>query len=186
MVVTATASFEDYHMAFPEDTDYPTNGTKAVRSSPIAELSSSTLFTLMLQFIVGIIALIYALPGITFAIIAFTIISWTLPLSSYYVYLIIWMLLSIVGVFQIHAGYKLYKMIPETIGSAIRFGICAIILFGIDVVISAYENILLPYPEVIMYLVANILLVVLLLSESVRKELDAPDTDQSQYWIHSG
>ena len=76
--------------------------------------------------------------------------------------MIVWGILPIVGIVQVYFGYRLYKKIPETIGKAIIIDVFAIILFGIDIVISFFEGILIPYPDVIGYFGVNILLVILL------------------------
>ncbi len=173
-------------MAFPEDTDYPLPGPEAVRKRSITEYESSTLLALMLQIGLGALALLYALPNVISAPTLFPVLSEFITMSSFYVYLVVWALLSIMGVLQLHAGYKLYKMIPGTISRVIWIDVTVIVLFGVDALISAYENILIAAPAVLVYLAANVVLVVLLNLQSVRNELGGSEQPQSEYQSYSG
>ncbi len=173
-------------MAFPEDTNYFPAGPKAVRRSSITELESSTLFALILQIGGGVLALYYALPSVILAPFLSGVFPWIVSQSSYYGFLVVWALLSIMAVLQIYLGYKLYKMVPDTISRAIRIDVVVIILYGIDAFISAYENILIAYPTVLIYLAANVLLVYLLNLQSVRNELGGSEKLESEYQSYSG
>ncbi len=174
-------------MAFPEDTDYPPTRTVEPKGSSIMQLESSTLFALILQIGVGILAIIYAVPGF-FAMVAlgsilgFNLFSDLLTTG----YLIVWAILPFIGFLQIWTGYRFYKRIPDTLSRAKLFDVIAVALFGIDIVISAYESLLFPYPEVIMYFAANILLLILLNMKSVQDELEQRDHTQSGYQFYNG
>ena len=168
-------------MAFPEDTGYSPAGPKAVRKSSITELESSTLFALILQIGGGFLALYYALPSLILTPLLLAVIPGIVSQSAYYGFLIVWMLLSIMAVLQIYAGYKLYKMVPNAISRAMKIDVIVIILYGIDAFISALENILIAYPTVLVYLAANVLLVYLLNLHSVQSELGGSEQTQSEY-----
>ena len=141
---------------------------------------SGALFALVLQFGVGFVALYYALIGFIFAVLFSTIFIWT---SSTLVFIVVWGILSIVGIVQSYFGYRLYKRIPGAIRTAIIVNVVAVILYGIDIVASVIDNILLPYPEVLLYFGLNVLLVILLNMSSVRNQLESDsDSQQSEYF----
>ena len=173
-------------MAFPEDTDYSPAGPKAVRKSSITELESSTLFALILQIGGGVLTLYYALPSVILTPFLLGVFPEIESQSAYYGFLVVWTLLSIMAVLQIYVGYKLYKMVPDTISRAIHIDVIVIILYGINAFISAYENILIAYPTVLVYLAANVLLVYLLNLQSVRNELGGSEQIQSEFQSHNG
>ena len=156
----------------PEDDSYESRPQYA---SPLMNYDSASLFTLILQFISGIAALYYALPSFFTLMLFFSLIT---DLSTQ-IFLIVWGILPIVGIVQVYCGYRLYKKKPETIGKAIIIDVFAILLFGIDIVISAFEGLLIPYPEVIAYFGMNIVLVILLNMASVRSHFES-QTDSHQ------
>lgn len=173
-------------MAFPEDSDQ-SSWTKPPQGSSLMQLESLTLFALILQFGVGILALMYALPGF-FVMVAFGPILGFNPLTDLTTtgYFIVWGILPVIGILQIWTGYRFYKRIPETLSRAKLFDVIAIALFGIDIIISAYESLLFPFPQVIIYCAANILLLVLLNMKSVQDELAPRSYTQSGYQYFSG
>ena len=174
-------------MAFPEDTDYTAPRVQSLQGSSIMQFQSSTLLSLILQIGLGILAITYALPAAISMILIASLFGIN-PLTNIatFGYMIAWATLPIVGVFQIRAGYRFYKRRPDTINFAKQIDIVAIILFGVDTIISASENLLIPYPEVALYLAANILLVILLNMQSIRDELEPKNDAQSTYQFYDG
>lgn len=150
----------------PKDDSYESRPQYA---SPLMNFDSATLFALLLQFVVGIAALYYALPSFFTGLLFLSLIT---DLSTQ-IFMLVWGILPIVGIVQIYFGYHLYKKKPKTIGKAIITNIFAILLFGIDIVISAFEGLLIPYPEVILYFGMNFLLVILLNMASVRTQFES-------------
>ncbi len=160
----------------PEDDSYESQPQYA---SPLMNFDSATLFAMLLQFVVGIAALYYALPNFIAGMLLFSLIT---DLSSQ-IFIIVWGILPIIGIVQIYFGYRLYKKKPETIGKAIIIDVFAILLFGIDIVISFFEDLLISYPEVIAFFAMNIGLVILLNMASVRSQFESQaDSHQSEYY----
>jgi hypothetical protein len=150
----------------PEDDSYESSPQYA---SPLMNYDSASLLTLALQFIAGIVALYYALPNFITGLLLLSLIT---NLSTQ-MFMIVWGILPIVGIVQLYFGFRLYKKKTETIGKAIIIDVFAILLFGIDIVISFFEGLLITYPEVIAYFVMNILLVILLNMASVRTQFES-------------
>ncbi|MFW9870011.1 MAG: hypothetical protein ACFFFO_12875 [Candidatus Thorarchaeota archaeon] len=148
-------------------------------ASPLMNFETMTLFTVVLQIIAGLVALYYAVPGfITILLFA----SYIVDLSTQ-IYTIVWGILPIIGIMQLYFGYRLYKKKSGTVGKALIIDMIAMLLFGIDIVISAFEGLLIPYPEVIGYFAMNVALLVLLNMGSVRKDLGhQTGTSQSDYF----
>ncbi|MFW9927160.1 MAG: hypothetical protein ACFFDM_10390 [Candidatus Thorarchaeota archaeon] len=138
-------------------------------ASPLMNFQSMTLLTVVLQFIAGVVALYYALPGF---ITILLILSYITDISTQ-IYMIVWGILPIVGIVQIYFGYRLYKKEAGTIGKALIADAIAVVLFGVDIVISAFEGLLFPYPEVIGYFAMNVVLLILLNMTSVRNDLES-------------
>jgi len=176
---------EEFTLAFPDDSDQSPTWTKPSKGSSIMQMESSTLFALILQFGLGILAITYAVPGFVAMVMLGSILEINLFSDLLTTgYLIVWAILPIIGVLQIWTGYKFYKRVPDTLSRAKLFDIIAIALFGVDIVISAYESLLFPYPEVMMYFGANILLLILLNMKSVQDELEPRDYTQSGYQFY--
>jgi hypothetical protein len=162
-------------MAFPEDTDFTAPSYRQSRGSIIAELSTLALFTLILQIGIGILVILYALPAFLATILLLPLLEDAIPTMSLWGYLIVWAILPIVGVLQLRAGYKLYKRRPNTVDGAKIVNIAAMLLLGIDTVISALEGSLLAYPEVAMYFTIAVVVFILLNMSSIRDELEPDD-----------
>jgi hypothetical protein len=187
MRVTATKNLREMSMAFPEDTDYEAAKVESLKVTSVMDLQSSTLLTLILQIGLGILAITYALPAFITAILLASLLGVNQFVEITTLgYMVAWALLPIVGLLQIRAGYRFYKRESGTLNSAMQIDIVAIILFGIDVIISAYQNLLIPYPEVIVYLVANIVLVILLNIRTIRDELEPMNYHPSTYQLYNG
>ena len=92
-------------LAFPDDSDQSSTWTKPPQGSSIMQLESSTLFALILQIGVGILAIIYAVPGLI-GLVAFASILQINLLSDLSTtgYLIVWAILPVIGVLQIWTG----------------------------------------------------------------------------------
>ena len=160
----------------PEDDSYESQPQYA---SPLMNYDSASLFALALQVIAGISALYYALPSFITGLLFFSLIT----TFSTQIFMIVWGILPIVGIVQVYIGYRLYKKKPETIGKAIIIDVFAILLFGIDIVISFFEGLLIPYPEVIAYFGMNIVLVILLNMVSIRSQFESQrGSHQSEYY----
>jgi len=174
-------------LAFPEDTDYKPIESRQSKGSSIMQLESLALLALLLQLGLGILAIMYATPGFLSLIIFATLLG-IVPLSDLatFGYMIAWAILPIAGILQLRAGYKFYKRTPNTITSAKQINILAIVLFGTDTIISAFEGLLLPYPEVALYLAANIFLVYLLSVKKVQDGLNPGVYIQSEYQLYNG
>lgn len=164
-------------MAFIEDNE--PSEPRQQYASPLMNYDTGVLAALILQFVSGGAALYYAVPGLITGLLLFSFIT-TLTLQ---IYMIVWGILPIVGIVQIYFGYRLYKKSPGIIKKAVFVNVFAILLFGVDIVISGFENLLFAYPEVLLYFGMNILLVILLNMESIRSQIGSRATsNQSEYF----
>jgi hypothetical protein len=168
-------------MAFPEDTDFTTPSFQPAKGSSITQLGSLTLLTLILQIGIGVLVILYALPSFITTLILFPLFVEAMPVISLWGYLIVWGILPIVGLLQLRAGYRFYKRKPDTINEAKIVNIAAMLLLGIDTVISAFEGNLLAYPEVALYFAVTIVLFIFLNMETIKNELEGSVSRQSEY-----
>jgi len=157
-------------LAFPED-DESYGQPRPQYAAPLMNFSSVALLALILQIGAGIIALNYTAPGIVLYITLSSAIAWE---SYELAFISVWSCLLVVGIIQIYFGYRLYKKTPGIFSRVFTINILAVALYGVDIVISFFNNLLFPYPDVIVYFGVNILLVILLNMSSIRDQL-APE-----------
>lgn len=181
MVKCKKARLEKTSLEFPEDSDSTAYGSRARESVPITQLKSSTLLTILLQLGIGLLVMLYCVPSFLATILVFSVFPDTMTIISLWIYMVVWALLSVVCVFQIRAGYRFYKRRPDTLFEARMINIAAMLLLGIDTIISAFEGSLLAYPDVAVYFAANVVLFALLSQQSIIDELESESRSQYGY-----
>jgi hypothetical protein len=145
-------------------------------ASPLMAFEGKTLFALVLQFIAGGVSIYYAIPSVILAISIIAIYSITM---TGWLYIIAWAGLSVILWPQLYFAYRLYKKAPGAIQMAILTDVVACIFYGIDVVVSATEGILLLYPSVLVFLAMNVLEVILLMMPDVKEAFTEGGMSQS-------
>lgn len=166
-------------MAFHEESS-PT----AQHASPLMDLEGASLLALILQFVGGIVSIMYALPGVIASVfllglmVAIGVTGW--------LYMIAWLGLSVLCWIQFYYGYRMYKRTPGSAKMALNVDVLVCLLYGVDVVVSAAEGILLIFPEVLIYLAINVIAVILLVMPSVKETFESVQSTYGSEYSGSG